>query len=177
MFERWLRRNRDTGRERTAMHRILFVCSGNICRSPTAEGVARYWIEAYGLSQVVAVDSAGTHGYHVGEAPDPRARQAAARRGYDLSRLRARKLVAADYEAFDLLVAMDEGHLQIMRRQCPAELAGKLARLMDFAEQPPSAEVPDPYYGGEAGFDVVLDLCEAGVKGLLERYRAEPGPG
>ena len=106
------------------MHRILFVCSGNICRSPTAEGVARYWIEAYGLRKWVAVDSAGTHGYHVGEAPDPRAWQACRARGYDLSRLRARKLVAADYEAFDPRGDGRRASADRVRRQCPAELTG-----------------------------------------------------
>lgn len=157
------------------MQKVLFVCSGNICRSPTADGVAQYWINEYGLSGLIEVDSAGTGGYHVGEAPDPRAQKAALRRGYDLSKLRARKLVAKDYERFDLLLAMDEGHLQIMRRQCPPEHAGKLKRLMDFADRPQSGEVPDPYYGGEAGFDVVLDLCEAGVQGLLRQFREKAG--
>ncbi|MBX3680939.1 low molecular weight protein-tyrosine-phosphatase [Cognatazoarcus halotolerans] len=157
------------------MHRILFVCSGNICRSPTADGIARHWIGEYGLSGLIAVDSAGTGGYHVGEAPDPRAQKAALRRGYDLSKLRARKLVAQDYEKFDLLLAMDDGHLQFMRRQCPPEHAGKLKLLMDFALQAGSDEVPDPYYGGEAGFEVVLDLCEAGVQGVLSHFRARSG--
>lgn len=157
------------------MQKILFVCSGNICRSPTAQGIAQHWIGIYGLSDLVSVDSAGTHGYHAGEAPDPRAQKAALRRGYDLSRLRARKLVPRDYEEFDLLLAMDDGHLQIMRRQCPPQHVEKVKRLMDYAAAGQSVEVPDPYYGGEAGFDVVLDLCEDGVQGLLRQFRDSPG--
>lgn len=150
-----------------ARYRILFVCSGNICRSPTADGVARHWVDKLGLGGEVEIDSAGVLGYHAGEKPDPRSCEAAAKRGYDLSRLRARKLVSSDYQRFDLLVAMDDGHLEHMQRQCPAQFSGKLRRFMDYAARHGLREVPDPYYGGEAGFEVVLDMIEDGVQGLL----------
>lgn len=148
--------------------RILFVCTGNICRSPTAEGVARHAIGVAGLGGLFEVDSAGTHGYHVGEAPDPRTRKAAARRGYDLSKLRARKLRPRDFEEFDLLLAMDAGHLEIMQRECPEVHRSKLRMFMHYAPNFSVDEVPDPFYGGEKGFDLVLDYCEDAVQGLLE---------
>lgn len=151
--------------------RILFVCTGNICRSPTAEAVARTRFAAAGLSAQVEFDSAGTHGYHVGEAPDPRTQEAAARRGYDLSPLRARRLADADFERFDLLLAMDRGHLALMQRRGPAGQGGRVELFMHSAPQAGEEEVPDPYYGGEAGFEHVLDLCEAAVDGLLARLR------
>lgn len=149
------------------MKRILFVCTGNICRSPTAEGVARHAIRTAGLESLIEVESAGTHGYHVGEAPDPRTRKAAEKRGYDLSMLRARKLVSADFESFDLLLAMDLGHLEIMERNCPDAHRPKLQLFMRYARRFTAEEVPDPYYGGERGFDLVLDYCEDAVDGLL----------
>lgn len=151
--------------------KILFVCTGNICRSPTAEGVARHAIRAAGLDGVIEVGSAGTHGYHVGEAPDPRTRKAAERRGYDLSMLRARKLEARDFETFDLLLAMDAGHLEIMERSCPDAHRDKVRLFMSYARRFKAEEVPDPYYGGERGFDLVLDYCEDAVGGLLEVLR------
>ncbi|HRP23366.1 low molecular weight protein-tyrosine-phosphatase [Thauera sp.] len=151
------------------MTRILFVCTGNICRSPTAEGVARHFIETSGLGGRVEVDSAGTHGYHVGEAPDPRTQKAAKQRGYDLSALRARKLELRDFQEFDLLLAMDRGHLDIMQRKCPEVYQPRLGLFMAFAGEGRLAdEVPDPYYGGPRGFDVVLDMCEDAVRGLLD---------
>jgi len=151
--------------------RILFVCTGNICRSPTADGVARRIVAELGLQREIEVDSAGTHGFHAGERPDPRACAAAARRGYDLSRLRARRLTEQDFERFDLLLALDDGHLEIMQRKCPPEHAHKLRRLMEFAQHHEVREVPDPYYGGERGFELVLDLIEDGVRGLIEQIR------
>lgn len=150
------------------MTKILFVCTGNICRSPTAEGVARHAIRAAGLEGVIKVESAGTHGYHVGEAPDPRSCKAAAKRGYDLSTLRARKLEPADFEAFDLLLAMDAGHLEIMERNCPEEHRGKVRLFMSYARRIKANEVLDPYYGGDRGFELVLDYCEDAVEGLLD---------
>lgn len=155
------------------MTRILFVCTGNICRSPTAEGVARHFIETGGLGARVEVDSAGTQGYHAGEAPDPRTQKAAKLRGYDLSRLRARKLEPSDFQTFDLLLAMDRGHLEAMRRLCPPVYQPRLRLFMEFDGSGRfDDEVPDPYYGGPRGFDVVLDMCEHGVRGLLETISA-----
>ena len=147
--------------------KILFVCTGNICRSPTAEGVARSMAKQLKLAARFEFDSAATHTYHTGEAPDRRTVAAARKRGIDLSGLRARPLIASDYEHFDLLLAMDEGHLQWMRRQCPTELQAKLKLFLDFSPQHGGADVPDPYYGGEAGFEHVLDLVEDAVAGLI----------
>lgn len=156
------------------MKRVLFVCTGNICRSPTAEGVARHLIATGGLESLIEVDSAGTQGFHAGEAPDPRARKAAAQRGYDLAPLRARKLEAEDYQRFDLLLAMDRGHLEQMMRSCPEVYRVKLRLFLDFAEDAVLEEVPDPYYGGPNGFEYVLDLCEQGVDGLLQQLTRAP---
>ncbi|MCK2094476.1 low molecular weight protein-tyrosine-phosphatase [Thauera aromatica] len=151
------------------MLKILFVCSGNICRSPTAEGVARHLIEAAGLAGKVTVDSAGTLDYHVGEAPDRRTQRAAAQRGYDLSALRARALVAEDFECFDLLLGMDRGHLERMQALCPAPYRSRLGLFMQFAAHSGFAdEVPDPYHGTAEDFDRVLEMCEYGVRRLLE---------
>ncbi len=154
------------------MKKILFVCTGNICRSPTAEGVARHFIETAGLGGLVEVDSAGTHGFHAGEAPDPRAQKAAAQKGYDLSKLRARKLDGLDFERFDLLLAMDRGHLQAMLRVCPQDYRPKIELFMRYAPDGRHDEVPDPYYGGPNGFDAVLQMCEQGVRGLLDAIDA-----
>lgn len=156
--------------------RILFVCTGNICRSPTAEGVARSMIRQAGLEGRIEVESAGTHGYHAGEAPDPRSQKAALRRGYDLSRQRARVLDALDFPRFDLLLAMDQGHYEVLLRKSPPVYRPKVRLFMSFAQHHKVDEVPDPYYGGEKGFEVVLDMCEDGVAGLLaelQRLRAE----
>lgn len=148
--------------------RVLFVCMGNICRSPIAEAVARTLAQQQGLGRALDFDSAGTHGhYHAGEAPDPRARRVAARRGYDLSRLRARAVIDADFERFDRILVMDESNLAALRRQCPAANRGKLGRLLDYATGLGICEVPDPYYGAESGFERVIDLCELAVRGLL----------
>jgi len=154
------------------MTKILFVCTGNICRSPTAEAVARHFISTGGLDGLIEVGSAGTHGYHVGEAPDPRTRKAAQLRGYDLSALRARKLDPFDFQRFDLLLAMDRGHLETMRRLCPEVYRPRVGLFMEYARNSEYDEVPDPYYGGPRGFDVVLDMCEDGVKGLLDTVTA-----
>lgn len=148
--------------------RILFVCTGNICRSPTAEGVALHQVARRGLQHAIEIDSAGTQGYHVGEQPDPRARKIAAKRGYDLSPLRARKLEVADFQHFDLLLAMDEGHLAFMRELSPPVYHGKIGMFMHYARKHRRDDVPDPYYGGDAGFEKVLDYCEDAVEGLLD---------
>lgn len=157
------------------MKRVLFVCSGNICRSPTAEGIARHLISTSGLESLIEVDSAGIQGYHAGEAPDPRTRKIAAQRGYDLSTIRARKLEAEDYQRFDLLLAMDRGHLEQMMKNCPEVYRIKLRLFLEFAEEALEREVPDPYYGGPNGFEFVLDLCEQGVGGLLKQLVATDG--
>lgn len=155
------------------MIKILFVCTGNICRSPTAEGVFRALVAAEGLAGHVATDSAGTHAYHVGEPPDGRSTAAALRRGIDLSDLRARKVRASDYGEFDLVLAMDRGHADILRRQCPADLADRVKLFLDFAPDLGMQDVPDPYYGGGDGFERVLDMIEAGSAGLLAHIRRD----
>jgi len=129
-------------------------------------------VEKAGLRKLIRVDSAGTHGYHVGDKPDPRALAAAARRTYDLSKLRARKLRAEDYIEFDYLLAMDRGHLSIMQRDSPAEHRNKVRLFMEYAPQLGHREVPDPYYGDNAGFELVLDLVEAAAHGLLSSVRS-----
>ncbi len=152
------------------MVKVLFVCSGNICRSPTAEGVFRTYVEREGLGDQVVVDSAGTGGWHEGEPPDPRARNAADARGYDLHSLRARRLLPSDYDEFDFLVAMDNGHYRAMARHARP---GTVFRMMDFAPDHPAEEVPDPYYGGEADYDLSFELIEAAIPGLLAAVRAK----
>jgi protein-tyrosine phosphatase len=154
------------------MVKVLFVCMGNICRSPTAHGLFLKMIEDESLSHLIDVDSAGTHAYHVGEAPDPRARDAAARRGIDLERLRARKVTAEDFDRCDYVLAMDRDNFERLEMICPAGQEAKLRLFLDFAADQPVREVPDPYYGGESGFERVLDLIEAASLGLLDDIRA-----
>jgi protein-tyrosine phosphatase len=144
--------------------KVLVVCTGNICRSPTGEGVLKHLAEKENLA--IQFDSAGTHDYHVGEAPDRRAIAHAKRRGYDLSGLRARQVVPEDFEKFDLVLAMDRGHLKILERMCPAGSRHKL-RLFAAGE-----EVPDPYYGGAEHFEQALDLIEKAAKRLLDELRS-----
>lgn len=150
------------------MKRILFVCMGNICRSPTAEGVARKIITNNKLENIIKVDSAGTHGYHVGEPPDLRTREAALRRGIDLSGLRARKVVPEDFERFDLLLAMDHDNLALLKRGAQPEHHAKLGLFMSYASRFDTEVIPDPYYGGEQGFELVLDMAEDAAGGLIE---------
>jgi len=151
--------------------RILFVCLGNICRSPTAEGVLRTLAAGEAPELALEVASAGTAAYHVGEPPDPRARQAAARRGYDLTALRARIVQPADFERFDLILAMDRENLGVLRRRAPAGAHERLRLFLEFAPEAGPEDVPDPYYGGPNGFEEVLDLVEAATRGLLAHLR------
>lgn len=153
--------------------RILFVCLGNICRSPTAEVVFRAVASREAPDIVLEIDSAGTAGYHVGELPDRRTRQAAARRGYDLSALRARVVEPRDFEYFDLILAMDRENLRALERRAPAERRERLRLFLDFAPETGISEVPDPYYGGPNGFEDVLDLIEAASRGLLQHLRRQ----
>ena len=146
---------------------VLFVCMGNICRSPTADGVFRQRVIDFGLSDAVKVDSAGTHNYHPNSPPDKRSQAHAAKRGYDLSKLRARKIEHADYAAFDLILAMDRDNLAMLKLACPIEHQHKLRRLTEFCLRLNSLEVPDPYYGDARGFEAVLDLIEDACDGLI----------
>lgn len=148
---------------------VLFVCMGNICRSPTAEAVMRHKLREAGLHEQVLVDSAGTHAWHAGSPPDHRSTQHAARRGYDLSPLRAREVVAADFERFDLILAMDWDNLALLEERCPPALQRKLGRLTEHCQRHEHPVVPDPYAGGAEGFEEVLDLVEDACEGLLER--------
>lgn len=155
---------------------VLMVCMGNICRSPTAEGVLRHKLDAAGLGGRVEVDSAGTHGYHRGEPPDARAIRHAAQRGYDLSKLRARRVDEADFLRFDWLLAMDGDNLENLRSMSPDAPRARLGLLMEHARRfTGQREVPDPYYGPAAAFEQVLDLVEDACDGFIERLRAEFG--
>jgi protein-tyrosine phosphatase len=153
--------------------RVLMVCMGNICRSPTAEAVLRHKLQQAGLHERVQVDSAGTHAYHVGSPPDERSQKHARLRGYDLTSLRARKFDPIDLDRFDLVLAMDWDNLALLEEACPADAPSrrKLRRLTEFVSADSThagaQTVPDPYYGGPAGFDAVLDLVEAACDGLL----------
>jgi len=155
--------------------RVLFVCMGNICRSPTAQGVFETLVEREGLSDVVVIDSAGTHAFHVGEPPDERAREAASRRGIDLSRQRARRVAAEDFGAWDYILAMDEDNLALLHGQCPSEHRETIRLFLEFAPDAGEREVPDPYYGGATGFERVLDLVESASEGLIADIRRRLG--
>jgi len=146
---------------------VLFVCMGNICRSPTAEGVFRQHVANAGLSETIRTDSAGTHAYHIGESPDARASKAAAKRGYDLSDLRARKVIAEDFKTFDYVLAMDEDNYHNLSAICPNGYEERLTLFLAFADKAERNDVPDPYYGGPKGFEYVLDLVEDAAQGLL----------
>ncbi|MBV5295055.1 MAG: low molecular weight phosphotyrosine protein phosphatase [Curvibacter lanceolatus] len=154
---------------------LLFVCMGNICRSPTAESVMRHKVQALGLASQVQVDSAGTHAYHVGSAPDPRSQAHAARRGYDMAGQRARQVAPADFARHDLILAMDRANLARLRQACPAQHQAKLHLLTEYGPQQGRVEVPDPYEGGAAGFEQVLDLIEEACDGLLAQL-TPPAP-
>lgn len=151
---------------------VLFFCMGNICRSPTAHGVFRHKLRAHNLHELISVDSAGTHNYHPGEPPDKRSQRAAALRGYDLSDLRARQVSDEDFEKHDLLLAMDWDNLALAEERCPPPYRRKLRRLTEFCQRHDAMVVPDPYYGGDAGFTHVLDLIEDACDGLIAHLSA-----
>lgn len=155
----------------TAPYSVLFVCMGNICRSPTAHGVFRHKLMSQGLANQVIVDSAGTHNYHPNSPPDARSQAHAAQRGYDLSDLRARQIQAEDFEHHDLILVMDWDNLALVQEICPQRYLTKVRRLTEFCLLHDSAVVPDPYYGGAQGFDHVLDLVEDACDGLIRHAR------
>jgi len=147
--------------------KVLFVCLGNICRSPTAHGVFQGLLDQHGLNNIICVDSAGTAAWHVGKSPDTRSCEAAAKRGYDLSHLSARQVVQGDFDEYDYVLAMDVENLQNLKRLAPEGYSGHLGLFLDFSEKHDDTEVPDPYYGGAQGFEWVLDLTESASSGLL----------
>lgn len=151
---------------------VVFVCTGNICRSPTAEGIFIRKVAAAGLADRIDIDSAGTHGYHIGEAPDPRTVRHAAGRGYDLSALRARRFDRGDFDRFDLVVAMDAANREHLAHMMRPSSGHKLKMMMAYSKSFSVLEVPDPYYGGPDGFEHVIDLLEDATEGLLADMRA-----
>jgi protein-tyrosine phosphatase len=151
---------------------VLFVCLGNICRSPTAEGVFRAAAERAGIAKMVHADSAGIGDWHIGLPPDPRAINAAKRRGYDLSAIRGRQVEVADFTRFGWILAMDASNLEALEEMRPAEFEGRLGLLLDFAPDLGLRDIPDPYFGGPEGFDRVLDLVEPAMNGLISEIRA-----
>ncbi len=151
--------------------KILFVCLGNICRSPSAEAVLRAIAAREAPELELEIDSAGTAGYHVGDAPDTRSQAAALRRGYDMAPLRARMVEAVDFERFDLILAMDTQNLEVLRKRAPTGYRERVRLFLEFAPDCGLDEVPDPYYGGPAGFEQVLDLVEEASRGLLSHLR------
>ncbi len=161
----------DKKLQHQAKTRVLFVCMGNICRSPSAEGVFRHVLARHGVADCYEVDSAGTHAYHVGEPPDSRARQAAARRGISLDGQRARKVRAEDFARQDLILAMDQSNLEDLQAVCPPEYQNKLKKMLDFGSA--GGDVPDPYYGGNDGFEHVLNLLEDACESLLHHLEGE----
>lgn len=148
--------------------KVLFVCMGNICRSPTAHGIFEHLVDIENLSSQIEVDSAGTHAYHVGEPPDRRAREIALKRGFDLAHLISRQVVDNDFAYYDYVLAMDNDNFEILVQSCPEELRDKISLFLNFADNYPLSEVPDPYYGGVKGFENVFDMVTIASKGLLE---------
>lgn len=151
----------------SAPTRVLFVCLGNICRSPSAQGVFAAMVDKAGVSQRVETDSAGTADYHIGKSPDPRAIAAAARREVDLSVLRGRQVVVEDFYEFDYIIAMDHSNMEDLEAIAPSDASASLHLFLEFAQDTGEEEVPDPYYGGDAGFEPVLDMIEDASRGLL----------
>ena len=149
--------------------KVLFVCLGNICRSPTAEAGLRKLAVEKGLSGRLKVDSAGTNGFHIGQSPDPRSIKFAAKRGIDLTPLRGRQIVRADFDRFDYVIAMDNENVRQLTALCPESMRSKISLLLAYADRCNYREVPDPYYGGTREFELVLDLIESGCRGLLDQ--------
>jgi len=149
--------------------KVLFICMGNICRSPTAEGVFRNLVQGAGLAQQILIDSAGTHDYHIGAPPDRRAQAAAVQRGYDLSELRGRQVEKCDFDEFDYILAMDADNLANLNHIKPSQHRARLGLFLEYGQRFTEREVPDPYYGGVQGFDHVLDLVEDAAAGLLAK--------
>lgn len=150
---------------------VLFVCMGNICRSPTAHGVFRHKVKSLGLHDFVTVNSAGTHNYHPGSPPDERSQKHATKRGYDLSDLRARQIRKSDFETFDHILVMDWDNLSLVQEKCPPQHQKKVRRFTEFCQEFDSPVVPDPYYGEAQGFEHVLDLIEDASDGLLRQLK------
>jgi protein-tyrosine phosphatase len=155
---------------------VLFVCTGNICRSPTGEGVMRHLARKRGLADRIEARSAGTHDYHVGECPDPRTLQHASRRGYDLSAQRAMQVDPRHFEEFDYILAMDRGHLRQLRAMAPKGAKARIGLFLDASARWKGQDVPDPYYGGDEGFEQVLDMVEEAAGHWLDTFEAELDP-
>ncbi|MEC7491057.1 MAG: low molecular weight protein-tyrosine-phosphatase [Pseudomonadota bacterium] len=149
------------------MFRVLFVCTGNICRSPTAAGIFQMLVDNGGLSDQIETDSAGIGSWHSGEAPDPRSMETALRRGIDISAQQARTVRPDDFEQFNLVLAMDLSHFSALKDLCPKPLAARIRMFTDFTPRAAGQDVPDPYHGGDYGFERVFDMIETGAKGLL----------
>ncbi len=150
---------------------VVFVCMGNICRSPTAEAVFRRYVENAGLAGHILIDSAGTHDYHIGAAPDARAQRAAWQRDYDMSGLRGRQVEEGDFQRSDYVLAMDQANLAILQRLAPPASDAQVRLFLEYARHHAEREVPDPYYGGADGFERVLDMAEDAAEGLLQHIR------
>lgn len=150
---------------------VIFICMGNICRSPTAEAVFRQYVENAGLGGSILIDSAGTHDYHIGDAPDLRTQRAAQQRGYDMSGLRGRQVEQGDFHRFDYVLAMDRANLAILQRLAPPDSDTQPRLFLEYARHHVEREVPDPYYGGAEGFERVLDMVEDAAEGLLQHIR------
>ena len=153
--------------------KVLFVCMGNICRSPTAEGVFTHLVHSQKIAPLFQIDSAGTHAYHIGDAPDLRSQKTALNRGIDISHLRGRKVIFGDFDDFDFILAMDDANHSILMDASPPQHQHKISHFLSFAPQLKTREVPDPYYGGAQGFDRVFDMIEAASEGFLNHLRAE----